>query len=372
MPIGKLYEFDLASGRNWPAYVRLVEQFILLNDIKTELQVATLVTHVGAPTYQLMCDLCTPSNPENKSFEELVKLVKDHLEPQRSEIAERYTFRQRRQADGESIAAFLQNLKHLATYCNFGNELEVNIRDQFVSGLRSDEMRSRLFVEPCLSYKKAVELALSLEAAERHAAEAAAGVALSGGGGEGLTPGAAAAGLHRVGARAPPDARRRRGGSCWRCGRGAHSSNKCRYKSYVCDMCHEKGHLSGVCPKGEKNGGRSRYQNFIKDSSDSNSDNSDGMYQVISAKCNNSKDSPYYCELVIEKNIKVMFEIDTGSKISAVNKTFYDKYLSHLPIVCDNIKLHSYTGDAIIPLGRVNVARAVRRRLMHLAAVVCY
>ncbi|XP_073944611.1 uncharacterized protein [Choristoneura fumiferana] len=257
MPIGKLYEFDLASGRNWPAYVRLVEQFILLNDIDNELRVATLVTHVGAATYQLMCDLCTPSNPENNSFEDLVKLVNDHLEPQRSEIAERYTFRQRRQADGETIAAFLQNLKHLATHCNFGTELEVNIRDQFVCGLRSDEMRSRLFVEPSLSYKKAVELALSLEAAERHAAEAAAGAALLGGGGEGLVPGAAAAGLHRVGARAPPDSRRRRGGSCWRCGKGTHSSNKCRYKSYVCDMCHEKGHLSGVCPKNEKNGDRS-------------------------------------------------------------------------------------------------------------------
>lgn len=169
MPYGKLHEFDIHGRANWGAYVRLVEQFVILNDIGPELKVATLVTHVGPATYELMCDLSSPDYPENKEFSLLVELVRDHLEPKRSEIAERHIFRQRRQAESESVGVFLQNLKHLATYCKFGTLLEENIRDQFVSGLRSEEMRSRLFAEPTLDYKKAVELALALEAAERHA-----------------------------------------------------------------------------------------------------------------------------------------------------------------------------------------------------------
>lgn len=144
MPFGKLHEFDFGGGAQWSAYIRLVKQFILLNDIKSELHVATLLTHVGAPTYQLMCGLCAPYYPEDKTLEDLVNLVAGHLKPKRSEIAERYTFRQRRQAEGESISMFLQNLKHLAVHCNFGTTLEVNIRDQFVSGLRCENMRSRL------------------------------------------------------------------------------------------------------------------------------------------------------------------------------------------------------------------------------------
>ncbi|CAH2064487.1 unnamed protein product, partial [Iphiclides podalirius] len=121
-----------------------------------------------------MCDLYSPCFPENKTYEELVKLVTEHLEPQRSEIAERHVFRLRRQRLGESLTEYLQALKHLAATCNFGkcntcSTLEENLRDQFVSGLANDAMRSRIFAEKKIQYKEAVELALALEAAEKHA-----------------------------------------------------------------------------------------------------------------------------------------------------------------------------------------------------------
>lgn len=168
MPIGKIEPFDLTS-KQWPAYVRRVKQFIRLNEIKDELQVPMLITVVGEATYALMCDLCAPEHPEDKSFDTLTELVSNHLEPKRSEIAERHIFRQRRQRQDENLTEYLQQLKHLAVTCNFGTKLEENLRDQFVSGLASDVMRSRLFAEKSLDYKKAVELALGLEAADRHA-----------------------------------------------------------------------------------------------------------------------------------------------------------------------------------------------------------
>ncbi|KOB70119.1 polyprotein [Operophtera brumata] len=352
MLFGKLPEFELEDGRNWSSYVRLVRQFILLNEIKTELRVATLVTHVGARTYQLLCDLCAPNHPEDKTFDQLVVLVAGHLEPKRSEIAERHMFRQRRQEEGESISTFLQSLKHLATHCNFGATLEVDLRDQLVSGLRSEDMRSRLFAESSLDYKKAVELALALEAAERHAAEAVAGAALwATAGASGLGQGAAVAGLHRV-AQGPPAATGPRG-ACWRCGKTRHAPNKCRYKSFVCDKCNVEGHLAVMCSKNRKDPPESRYQNFINKDSSSDSDSSDGLYKLVSVN-SDSKDGPYNYTLSIE-NTKVLFEIDTGSRISAVSKSFYDKHLSYLPTTSDGNKFHSYTGEAIVTLGRVTV-----------------
>ncbi|XP_072934962.1 uncharacterized protein [Epargyreus clarus] len=167
MPYGKIEPFDMFSGQ-WSLYVRRVEQFILLNDIKDSHKVATLVTLVGDRTYNLMCDLCAPNNPEDKSFKELVEIVKRHLEPQRSKYAEREIFRQHKQNAGESIGDFLQHLKHLAATCNFGQYLEENLCEQFVTGLCSTEIKSRLLFDSNLTYKKAVELALGLEAAEKH------------------------------------------------------------------------------------------------------------------------------------------------------------------------------------------------------------
>ncbi|XP_039757383.1 uncharacterized protein K02A2.6-like [Pararge aegeria] len=186
MPIGKIEPFDLTS-KQWPAYIRRVKQFIVLNEIRDELQVPMLITVVGEATYALMCDLCAPDHPENKSFDTLTELVTNHLEPQRSEIAERHVFRQRRQRPDESLTEYLQHLKHLAVTCNFGTRLEEDLRDQFVSGLASDVMRSRIFAEKSLDYKKAVELALALEAAERHAGVSGGEMSASGGqAGEGL------------------------------------------------------------------------------------------------------------------------------------------------------------------------------------------
>ena len=119
MPIGKLEPFNLSS-KQWPAYIRRVNQYIILNNVSSELKVSLLITVVGEATYALMCDLCAPGLPENKEFDELVKLVTEHLEPQRSEVAERHVFRLRRQRAGEPLAEYLQVLKHLASTCNFG------------------------------------------------------------------------------------------------------------------------------------------------------------------------------------------------------------------------------------------------------------
>ncbi|KOB69614.1 Uncharacterized protein OBRU01_08782 [Operophtera brumata] len=90
MPLGKIESFDI-NDQNWDTYVRRVKQFIALNEVKETLHVSTLVTLVGPQCYDLMCDLCAPDLPEDKSWAVLVKLIKDHLEPERSEIAERHS-----------------------------------------------------------------------------------------------------------------------------------------------------------------------------------------------------------------------------------------------------------------------------------------
>lgn len=121
----------------------------------------------------------------------------------------------------------------------------------------------------------------------------------------------------------------------------------------MCDKCQVKGHLSAVCKNGKSAG---RYQNYLQEeTSDSDNDGYDGLYSIKEIAVHNMKDGPYYCKLLVEKQ-SIVFEIDTGSKISAVSKTFYDQHLSHLPIIQDDIRLQSYTGDAIIPLGRVSVS----------------
>ncbi|CAK1602520.1 unnamed protein product [Parnassius mnemosyne] len=360
MPIGKIEPFNIES-QNWDSFIRRVKQFILLNSIDDKLKVATLLTLVGSECYNLICDLCSPAEPETKKFEELVTLVKNHLEPERSEIAERHIFRQRTQQQGESIRVYLHGLKHLAKTCNFGNTLEENLRDQFVSGLYSEEMRSRLFAEKSINYKRAVELATALEAAERHASTACAsgGASAGGAGGTGAAAAGGEGGLHRFGsggararsAAAPvPMTVTSQRRLCARCGKTGHIAGKCRFKNYTCDACGQKGHLKVMCQgKNElKSAKENKGQYFLNDS-DSNDDCN--FFNLITS---NDGDGPYYANLVVEK-VTCKFEIDTGSKISAISKHFYDKHFKHVPIQTKLLCLRSYTGDVIETIGYIVV-----------------
>ncbi|VVC90584.1 unnamed protein product [Leptidea sinapis] len=67
MPIRKLEPFNVGNN-NWDAYILRSNQFITLNEIKSELEVATLVTVVGAECYELLCDLTAPDAPESKTY----------------------------------------------------------------------------------------------------------------------------------------------------------------------------------------------------------------------------------------------------------------------------------------------------------------
>ena len=69
------------------------------------------------------------------------------------------------------MAVFVAELRALAQTCNFGDTLEVMLRDRLVCGMDEDFIQRRLLAEPNLTYKKALELALGLETAAKNARE---------------------------------------------------------------------------------------------------------------------------------------------------------------------------------------------------------
>ena len=79
---GSLTEFN-TSEDNWEEYIERLEQYFVANDIKdTDLvkrKRAVLLSSVGQRTYALIKTLLAPLKPTDKSYDELVKLVKDHL-----------------------------------------------------------------------------------------------------------------------------------------------------------------------------------------------------------------------------------------------------------------------------------------------------
>ena len=162
----------------------------------------------------------------------------DTSKPAPSEIVERFRFNSRFRKPGESIAAFIAELRALAEFCNFGDMLEAMLRDRIVCGINDDSIQRRLLSESKLDYAKAVETALNMETAAQTLKNEA--THLSAGGDSPAQPQ-----VNRTGA--TPSKSGQSAPTCYRCGiRGRAESNCWVDKNIVCHYCQKKGTCSGL------------------------------------------------------------------------------------------------------------------------------
>ena len=104
---GSIGEFD-PSVEEWKSYTERLEQYFVANDVENaEKRRAILLSVCGPSTYQLVRNLVAPSKPTEKSFEEIVTLVKEYHHPPPSVIVERFNFNSRTKKEGESVADFV-------------------------------------------------------------------------------------------------------------------------------------------------------------------------------------------------------------------------------------------------------------------------
>lgn len=383
MVVGQIREYDIKNG-NWCAYCERLEMYFVANKIEDTIKLATLISVIGEEPYELLSTLASPKKPSELKYSEAVLLMKNHLQPKPSILAERYRFRQRRQSDGESVADYVAELKKMSKSCEFGATLEENLRDQLVCGIKSEVTRQRLFAEDDnITYSRAVKLAITLEAAERDAGAVEQRVNTS-------IDIHAVTGSHK----------------CMTCGEEWHKTDNCKYKNYECSNCKRMGHLRRMCPtksvaeyqprrfenaaatrsadqsrftnvtgggRRARRGGRGRghgpraaahwqqpaenpaggaagsghYQYDTPRHSDA--DDEEPMYQMSLAKY-----KPV-CMTMIVQNIALNMEIDTGSALSCINEITYRKYFSQLKVNPCQLKLKFYDGSETQPLGYLNV-----------------
>ncbi|XP_045763828.1 uncharacterized protein LOC123866353 [Maniola jurtina] len=255
---GKISEYNLKSG-NWTLYVERLEMYFKVNAIDKDLWLPMLIAGIGDETYELLSSLASPKKPAELTYDNAVSLLRNHLQPKPSVMAERYRFRQRRQGANENVSQYVSELKKLAKYCDFGGNLEENLRDQLVCGLKCDMTRQRLFAKDNLSYAGAVRLATAWEAAERDAAamDPAGGAAAAAAAEAPSTSGTGAGAVHALSSAGGRGRARgssqpgpgREPGRCDACGSRDHRKEGCRFRHFVCSRCSGLGHLRRVCPQ---------------------------------------------------------------------------------------------------------------------------
>ena len=82
-------EFD-NSKEDWLSYTEQMQQYFVANAVSEERQRATLLSTCGHATYYLIEDLVAPEKPTARTFEELLRLMNAHKNPQPLTIVQRF------------------------------------------------------------------------------------------------------------------------------------------------------------------------------------------------------------------------------------------------------------------------------------------
>ena len=188
--------------------------------------------------------MLSPTKPDEKTFEELSKLVQDHLNPEPSEVIQRYKFHSKVCSHGQSLSEFVAELRELSEKCKLDDQLEDMLTDRLVCGVADPVIQKRLLQKKTLQFKKAFELAQALEVAAKNTADLQGSI------------------IHKLGQQGSQNkplqgnnqrklAQKGTSDECYRCG-GSHQPSGCPFKSSKCYNCHLVGHIKTKCRKPKK------------------------------------------------------------------------------------------------------------------------
>lgn len=154
------------AAQEWTHWKATFNNFITSVDkLEDDGKLKLLVNYVSHNNYEhISC--CS-------SYSEAIKILDSIFIKPKNEIFARHCLTSRKQQPGETVDQYLQALKHLSKDCNFKTvSAEENqndyIRDSFISGLSSSQIRQRLLENTTLKLDEAKNQALSLESAQKH------------------------------------------------------------------------------------------------------------------------------------------------------------------------------------------------------------
>ena len=344
--VGQLHEF-CPESESLTAYVERVELFFTANDIAAQKKVPVFLSAVGGTTYGLLRNLLAPTSPKDKSFDEIVKVLKAHFEPKPVVIAERFHFHRRDQAPAETVAVYVAELRRLATTCDFGDYLDQALRDRFVCGLRSEAIQKSLLSETELDFVRAVKVAQGMEAAHKNT-QTLKGPEPTVGKVEKVTQSPKSAGYRKAAVHSGEKP------NCYRCGRTGHLPQECGFKEAVCYNCRRKGHLAKVCrsPKtGFQRGGSRQRMKWI---STQLAESQEMEEEQFVHQIGSSATPPYQVQLTVN-NKPVIMEVDTGAAVSLMSYKTYQKLFASVPLEKTTVKLSTFTSESIPVVGQMTV-----------------
>ncbi|XP_072770488.1 uncharacterized protein [Nerophis lumbriciformis] len=156
---------------NWRTFKQQFQLYMAamaLQDKPDARKVALLLTIAGPHAIEVYNTFVFDNPDEKNKLDVVIEKFDAHCSPKKNETYERYVFRSRVQAHGESFDSFVTDLRLKAQTCNFATLKDSMIRDQIVCGIEDKKVRERLLRETELSLENAIQICHAAELSQMH------------------------------------------------------------------------------------------------------------------------------------------------------------------------------------------------------------
>lgn len=319
------------QGGDFSVFEERLDQYLNANLVENTRKVAVLLTLLSEDVYRILRDLCSPDKPSSKSYGDLMTLLGTHFKPRLSIYRRRIIFDSLKQ-EQESVNDWYLKVKNTAAQCDFGNNLMYRVQEKFVTGMKSGPILDRLCEEkPSRAFNEMLELALDKEAALKERGRPSFDVNR----------------MQEFRKKPIPSGKNSEIDKevelkCNFCAKSNHNFSKCKYKKFTCKKCGKKGHIMAAC-KGK-----------INSLDEIESEDEEALYPMLNLS--EFQDINFIrplCIPVLLDKVSTQMELDTGAGVSCLPYTFYRKYLSHVPLQSTSVKLKTYSGEILIPEGKI-------------------
>ena len=317
------FDEDPASSQAtaaWRYWKRTFLNFLDSAQVPEPQKLNVLINFVGLRVYEIISEI--------ETYTEAMALLEETYVKPKNTIFARHLLATLKQEPGDTLEQFLQKLQLLAKDCEFKavtaeQYRDNSIREAFISGMASSIIRQRLLEKKTLDLKSAVELARSLEMAERQ--------------NQSFRPVYAAAvpppleeqqALQELTLGDSTSASTSNSQKCYFCGNARHLRSACPAREATCKKCLKKGHFAKVC--------LSKRQGTAAAAGNTNS------LMAVVASASSSSLANVTVKVKINK-IKTNALIDTGSTESFISEEVVKR--RKLPVRPGTTKISMAAGD---------------------------